>query len=280
MGGVEYYPFMRTLNYVQPRGYFYGFWNANKKIKSRTEKYYEYIRNGFSLFEYGIVHAGGKKVAEELHPTDISLYMEKFFEFACNVQDLVTYFGVFDEISKDFPKEWMRLFLQQGKDMGLRMMPTVRSIRDLEDGWIIANFGIVGIPYDVPQAHLVQIYGVCKDLGIKVHLFSRIRFDLMRNLSPYSVSTYNWMGGRRYGNTYAFNNAKLKIYALAHKDKIRRSLFQVCEKYHLDFELILQDKKGIVPVKVSREVDKLNAVAFIEYENHLQKRPGYWYGRK
>lgn len=278
-GGVEYYNFRKIALSLPVRagyGSFFGFW---KRYRSSPDNFIYSISEDFDKLDYVVVHAGGKRTSEKLDSSLLPEYNEEFFDFCLSSSDYVNYYGVYDTVGKNFSAKNYRDLLLKSLNLGIKTMPTVRSLKDLEDGFILSNFDIVGIGEGVSYRDTVAIYGACKNAGVKVHLFAITSTQTLRNFSIYSASTYNWLGGRWYGNTYYFDNFKLRVHPTSRMRKIRNSMYPICQKYGLDHAKILTDINEKTPFHVLREIDKLNIASFLEYEKSLQNKVGYWYGR-
>ena len=276
LGGIDLYNFRKILVSMPIRAGFGSFFNFWRRFSSSPDSTVDSITADIDDLDYVIFHAGGRRVADKLDKENIDHYNEEFFDFALSIKHCVSYFGLYDNISSFFPREKYIKLLEKSLSLGLRVIPTVRSYEDIKDGFIFSNFDIVGIPDEVTYPNIVQLYGNCKNNKVKVHLFNLNNHQVLRNFSIYSASTYNWLGGRWYGNTYYFDNAKLKTHPTYNLSKIRRSMYPLCQKYGLDHAKILSDVNKKTPYSILREIDKLNIASFIEYEKFLQFKVGYW----
>jgi len=103
----------------------------------------------------------------------------------------------------------------------------------------------------------------------KVHGFAMTKPDYIRRFPFYSVDSTSWKAGSKYGITYYLIGNKIE----ATNDKgVRRRImnFDYFKPYEVKWEEVLKDK--------NEEVDKINAITWIEYGKWLNENQQgkYW----
>ena len=165
-------------------------------------------------------------------------------------------------------KEKLLEWREKMKSEGIKFIPVWHKLYCDEKDWeeLCQNYDYVAIEGGKEINEYVKFLQVAQKYKTKIHAFAMTKEEFMRRLSFYSVDSTSWKSGSRYGIGYYFSGGKLRSIS---KEERRR--------FKSDFEA-----KGLNWGKIEQdqgdEVDKMNAIAWIEYEKWLNENQQgkYW----
>ena len=131
------------------------------------------------------------------------------------------------------------------------------------------GFNFVAIADEPEPGRCSMLVEIGRKYKRKVHGFAMTKPDYIRRFPFYSVDSTSWKAGSKYGITYYLMGNKIE----ATNDKgIRRRImnFDYFKPYEVKWEEVLKDK--------NEEVDKINAITWIEYGKWLNEnqQDKYW----
>jgi hypothetical protein len=214
---------------------------------------------------------------------DPEQYMLQYIEF---LKAYGHYFKAYAELDIDtvvgLPRveEWREMML----DAGLMPMPVIhesyelhycklagklwthkdgREIREREWKKLLARFPYVGVQGGLKDSTYNAFLRESDAAGVKVHGFAMTSKKVFRRFPFYSVDSTSWLAGQQYGVTYAVQGANLRTFDKKNKHR-RRNYRPQCEKYNIDFELLLADD----PYAINR----FNAASWMEYQTIIDNQ--------
>jgi hypothetical protein len=221
---------------------------------------------------YDVEHTAIKQKGSELVKKkvgDLDLFFEKYKKFIERNLHRFTAFVELDLqpiVGVEKVLEWRRQLTEiVGNE---RLVVVYHGAADEDFEQICRDYRYIGFGGGVAARteQFTRLFQIAEKHKTKVHGFALTQGELMRRYPFYSVDSTSWMSGSRYGITYYFKGAKL----VQTNDKaIRRTMGKELANYGIDHKAVMADN--------ANEVDKMNALAWIKYAEHVDKHSKkYW----
>uniref|UniRef100_A0A7C3WRE7 Uncharacterized protein n=1 Tax=Dictyoglomus turgidum TaxID=513050 RepID=A0A7C3WRE7_9BACT len=207
---------------------------------------------------------------------DLDKYVSEYVNWLKKYKD---YFHFYVELDVDklvgYEKvlEYRELFKKNGlKDKLLVVWHSTISMEEYEK--MCQEYNFIGIADEPELPRINELFEIAKRYKRKIHGFALTQPKYIERFPFYSVDSTSWKAGSRYGTTYYLRGNRLEMVGNDNK-LFRQKLqnFSYFSSYKIDWDKVMADD--------IYEVDKVNAITWIEYgkildkmqeENHLK----YW----
>jgi hypothetical protein len=165
--------------------------------------------------------------------------------------------------------EYRRLFKENGLQDKLVLVwheSIPDSIKEWEKSCQESRY--VAIADEPEFSRMNTLMDIAKKYKRKVHGFAMTKPDYIAKFPFYSVDSTSWKAGSKYGVTYCIQGNRI---VTVEKEERRRIMnFDYFKKYNVNWDRVLKDD--------NYEVDKINAIAWIEYERIVNETQTdrYW----
>ena len=250
------------------------------------------LDDGIKEFDFLVVDSGsqvyyaaepklGKPTVKKSHLLTLEKYVENYIKWLKENRKDFNYFteidiGSLNRFITDGKQRygrgrtWVLETRQKFIDAGLKdqLMPVYRkeylSLDDFAE--MCQQFDYVALARMTKVSEYNELFDIAKKYNTKLHGFGMNKDDFIKKLPFYSIDTTSWLAGSRFGTTYSFKGTKL---TQTDDKSIRRTMKQKLESNGINFLSVIEDK--------SPSVDTMNALAWREYEDYLNKRNrAYW----
>jgi len=181
---------------------------------------------------------------------------------------------------KKYRKEYIEFLNENGKyinvildDTGiLGSIPVIPN----KESWDLfcGKFSYLAVDSNFMSLGVSKISGLinrASNSGIKIHGIGITGQEYLNKARFFSVDSTTWTTGPRFGNTYIFENHKLKTYNQTQKNKVRKQYAAKWRREGLfDVDAMLKDS--------SKAVNEMNCIEWVKFQNYIysQSNKDYW----
>jgi hypothetical protein len=264
---------------LRPSNVFLSYYYLRKR--SNVKEFLEdFKRNGINIALDSGAHtflagAGKSKVTNvkgEVVEEDPDTYCLEYIDWLKKYGD---YFEFYVELDIDsivgYEKvlEYRKLFKENGLQNKL-VLVWHSSIPDSIGEWekCCKESQYVAIAENPEFSRVNTLIDIARKYKRKVHGFAMTKPDYIAKFPFYSVDSTSWKSGSRFGTTYCLQGNR--IVAIGKEERRRIMGFDYYKKYDIDWDKVLEGDNF--------EIDKINAIAWIEYEKIVDQNQTdrYW----
>lgn len=101
-------------------------------------------------------------------------------------------------------------------------------------------FDYIGVSEEMKERH-ASVYAIAAANNARVHGFAWTSIPLLKMHPMFSVDSTTWLGGVKYGTTYAYDGKNFRV--IDYKKKYRRKSHKIrCEDKGLDYDGLIADE--------------------------------------
>lgn len=229
-----------------------SYWRVSKMNQDSRSELIEDLK----CFEEVMFEPQFPPSVEEVGPVldDYLASMLEFREAGVNLFVRVPDFGISPEIRDEF--------FSRGVEAGLSIAYPFSSEEPIPDKPFVSV--IHRQKKTTTRQHALYLELQRKVEKYHVSRLTNMRFYLYH--SPYSSDTAAWLNGIRYGMTYIYRVGKIYSYRFSDAYKIRAGLYELCERYDVDYRELLDGTTGAKPTaSQAYAINKVNLIAWHQF---------------